>query len=796
MREEKEATAQTRRRQWLAILALGIAALAQCWLLDDHRDAGLILFALAAPMLVIALTGPSSATRLRPALGERRPWRLARLGWAALAIGSNAAALYFLWQDDTSLAGLVLWLASLALVTLAAPASPRLTPQLSRLAPHASLLLAALLLLAAFLRLYRIHDLPPGIFIDETNAALNALQILDGQPVSPFATGWFETPNLYVYYVAGVFRLLGVSFFALKWLSILPGLLTVASLYPLARRAFGPLAALSSLFLLATARWHVHMSRWGWNALLPPLCQVLVAYLLLRGLETERPRDFALAGLALGLSQYTYLAARLIPLTVALFLLHQTLTGRRFLRRHAANLILLAWVSLMAFAPLGLTYLRRPFLFFNRARQVSLLNDLAVAGSLDPLRDNAVEHLLMFNYQGDANPRHNLPGAPMLDPFAAALLPLAVGYALYRWRDRRYALLLLWIGVTLLGGVLSAAAEAPQGYRTLGAMPAVALLVGDLLARLWRRLASPGGKLWRGAVAAALVAGLDLSGYHNFYTYFITYAQDPHTVWGFTPFETGVARAAAAALDTHDVYVAPKLAYFSSLRFATYRRPDQGGGGLAQPPYGTFLPTTDLPLPPSNRDALIVLETQYLSLLSFVTHYYPSAAAYLHRAPDGQPLYLTVEISRQAQANAATGPPPGQGLLGSYFRGEAWQGQPVVQRIDPLLLFHWYGNEPLPNPFSVRWEGEILLPADGAYALTLVGDDGVRLWLDGALVGESLQPDTANVVEAHLELSAGAHPIRVEYFQRGGSKLLEFRWERPGATLELVPPEAFRPLTR
>jgi len=578
MREEKEATAQQRRRQWLVILALGIAALAQCWLLDGHRDAGLILFALAAPMLVIALVGPSPAAHLRPSLGERRPWRLARLGWAALAVGCNAAALYFLWQDDTSLAGLALWLVSLTLVTLAVPVSPRLTPHSSLLTFHSSLLLTIILLLATFLRLYRIHDLPPGIFIDETNAALDALQILDGQLVSPFATGWFETPNLYVYYMAGVFRLLGVSFFALKWLSILPGLLTVASAYPLARRAFGPLAALLGLFLLATARWHIHMSRWGWNALLPPLFQVLVAYLLLRGLETERPRDFALAGLMLGLSQYTYLAARLIPLTVALFLLYQTLTERRFLRRHAINLILLAGVSLMTFAPLGLTYLKRPFLFFNRTRQVSLLNDLAEAGNLEPLRDNAVEHLLMFNYQGDANPRHNLPGAPMLDPVAAALLPLAGGYALYRWRDRRYALLLLWLGVALLGGVLSAAAEAPQSYRTLGAVPAIALLVGDLLARLWRRLVSPGGKLWRGAAAAALIAGLALGGYHNVYAYFITYAQDPCTVWGFTPFETGIARTVAAALDTHDVYVAPKLAYFSSLRFATYQRPAQGGG--------------------------------------------------------------------------------------------------------------------------------------------------------------------------------------------------------------------------
>jgi hypothetical protein len=195
----------------------------------------------------------------------------------------------------------------------------------------------------------------------------------------------------------------------------------------------------------------------------------------------------------------------------------------------------------------------------------------------------------------------------------------------------------------------------------------------------------------------------------------------------------------------------------------------------------------------SDRDALIILETQYLSLVPFIGHYYPEGRVRLHRAPDGQALYITVEVPRWALSRLGPVEPPEQGLLGSYFRGEAWQGEPVMRRIDPLLLFHWYGSDPLPDPFSVRWEGEIVLPAGGPYFFALAGDDGVRLWLDGEIVGESLRPDASNVVEAHLELEAGPHPIRVEYFQRSGAKLIEFRWTRPGAPLELVPPEAFRP---
>jgi hypothetical protein len=65
--------------------------------------------------------------------------------------------------------------------------------------------------------------------------------------------------------------------------------------------------------------------------------------------------------------------------------------------------------------------------------------------------------------------------------------------------------------------------------------------------------------------------------------------------------------------------------------------------------------------------------------------------------------------------------------------------------------------------------------------------------MDGEMIGTSLRPDASNVVEVRLKMKAGPHPIRVEYFQRSGAKFIEFRWTRPGASLELVPPEALQP---
>mgnify|MGYP001407079329 CR=1 FL=1 len=89
----------------------------------------------------------------------------------------------------------------------------------------------------------------------------------------------------------------------------------------------------------------------------------------------------------------------------------------------------------------------------------------------------------------------------MLDPITGSLLILALGIALFqvfrpnarRLGDdddvpgisggHRYALLLLWLLVPLLGGILTRLDEAPQAYRTLPVIGAAVLLAGDAAVR-------------------------------------------------------------------------------------------------------------------------------------------------------------------------------------------------------------------------------------------------------------------------------------------------------------------------
>ena len=131
---------------------------------------------------------------------------------------------------------------------------------------------------------------------------------------------------------------------------------------------------------------------------------------------------------------------------------------------------------------------------------------------------------------------------------------------------------------------------------------------------------------------------------------------------------------------------------------------------------------------------------------------------------------------------------PQHGLVGTYYSTENWTGPPAFTVISPLVLFAWAENEPWAGPFSDSFSGELEAPVDGSYFFSVNGDDGVRLWLDGKVVGEALQPDTANEFNATVSLTAGRHAIRVDHFQRGGGKALELWWQPPNGPRQVVPP--------
>ena len=587
---------------------------------------------------------------------------------------------------------------------------------------------ALIFTLAIFLRTYRLDSIPPGIYVDETNGGLDALYIVEGRDASPFGTGWYGTPNGYLYYMAGIFKLLGANWISLKVVSLIPAILTVPAIYLLGRLMFGPLAGLSAMLLIGVSRWHLSMSRWGWNETAPPLFQILATFFLIRGLRDRRALDYALSGLLTGLSIYTYLSARLAAATLALYILYWLLSDpsgwRASIRRSWLGLVILASAAIVAVAPIAVTYITEPFTFNNRVSEISIFRDVRDQESLAPLTGNIGDILQFFHQTGDLQGKHNLPGEPMTDPITGLLFAVGLAYAILGWRDQRRVLLLLWLVLGLAGSFLGSHHESPQSYRALTALPAVALMAADVLDRVARavyralsELQFAKARRYLPSLAACGVAVLALAGAALWESsvYFGRQAASIDVVRGFNPTENSVARETIAALQAgNEVYLSPNFSSFSPLRFLVYGvvKAQTGRNTLDDRPYQVVLPEVNLPLPDNGHDILLLLGSEYWSLRDYIASLYPNASMELVSLPDGSPIFMRVQVTNEQVSEL-------QGLTKyvTYPDGRAEESAVTQVELSP--------NEV--NASEVIWTGVIRLEHGGEYELR--GEGGLQVFL-------------------------------------------------------------------
>jgi 4-amino-4-deoxy-L-arabinose transferase-like glycosyltransferase len=114
----------------------------------------------------------------------------------------------------------------------------------------------------------------------------------------------------------------------------------------------------------------VLFSRLGFRVISQPLLMALAVAALFRGLRGGRWPWLWLAGLLIGLTAYTYLAARLFPVLLAFALLPLLLDPRtRALR--ARQLLLVALVAFLTALPLLAYFAAHPDAFWVRIGQVA-----------------------------------------------------------------------------------------------------------------------------------------------------------------------------------------------------------------------------------------------------------------------------------------------------------------------------------------------------------------------------------------------------------------------------------------
>jgi hypothetical protein len=125
-----------------------------------------------------------------------------------------------------------------------------------------------------------------------------------------------------------------------------------------------------------------------------------------------------------------------------------------------------------------------------------------------------------------------------------------------------------------------------------------------------------------------------------------------------------------------------------------------------------------------------------------------------------------------------------RGWKGRYYGNAELRGSPELIRDDPAINFDWGEGAPVPwmpaDNFSVVWEQDVTFEP-GTYRFNVRSDDGVRVWIDNALVMNYWKAmDYAYHYVEGVDLE-GTHTIKVEYYERAGGARIHFWWERQGA---------------
>lgn len=374
------------------------------------------------------------------------------------------------------------------------------------------------LCLAGALRLWQLDDVPPGLTHDEANNVHDAAFILRGVHPLYFPVAQGKEP-LYLYSVAMVMALAGSTPLAMRFTSAMWGVLLVALTHAWARKAFGRSVALWAAGGLALSFWGVSTSRMGLRAITWPVF-LTAALLTSRLAERRRPgfADSLVAGLCLGLTLYTYLAARVIPVLLVLFGLTLAITARDRWRQCWRSWLGMLIVAALVAAPLLVHLSDHPSAQIRMGQLDRPLRAL-VEGDPRPLLENVLRTLRVFSFQGDTFVPYNIPGRPLLDPLMSLFFYAGLLIALARWRDPAHALALLWLSVGFFPA-LATGIEAAN-LRGIGAQPALFLFPALAFERL-RRVRILRLRL---SVLAGCLA-LTLLGFLTVRDYFVRWAND------------------------------------------------------------------------------------------------------------------------------------------------------------------------------------------------------------------------------------------------------------------------------
>jgi hypothetical protein len=778
-----------RRGLWLGLAALFVAAVGEYLLFaESSRGWGVGLLLAAALAGVVAWSGARSMPVAFASRGQGTLWR--RIAWRrglalrlagitaamALSIGSIVAYMH----DPYAIFGLqgVLWLAGMALLLLSCafwyprrdavletdegrPTTDdrrstkdegrtvlsvrmkddegrKLNPQSAIRNPQSEapawirleiLVFAGLVALSLITHLALLDQLPWRLHFDEGFAYIEVMRYYRGPAIPLFTTTWAGTslPSMWFGLEGLLMHITGPSLAGVRLGVALAGALTVVPVYGLGRLLAGRMGATLAAFAVAVSAAYVHYSRVSIINVTTPLAWAVCFYFLVKGLRSRRPGDFVWAGLAAGLSMYTYYGTRLLPYLLLVFLAYLLIFHFKASRERLGHFALVGFGFAAGFGPLIGYFMLNPQMWTGRGiSQLNIPPGMPTSWDAIVADWNILAPLLWKDFLGlGVIPgRDTVYYAPFLLPIEAAILVIGASVLVWRWRQPASFLVLLWgLGVILTGGILLDADSIPNFAHWTPAFPAFYLALALPLALCWNSLVRLPGRRLRvaGSILIVMLMAMDLGA--NAYAYLVQY---PPLVPADHSLEGAQGRYVESVPPATHVRSVGYTWVWNELDGPINEMMASPGSSLSR----FFNPSRELPVveEPGRNLAFLFYNDMY-DYLPLMQSYYPGGTAGELRSPDGNLIADTYFVPSSVAASR-------YGVLANLApinvgSGPGWGGQVATVGALP-------GGVQLSYPQAATWTGAFYLSELVPVELHVQGADNARLWVQGRPV----LPDT------------------------------------------------------
>ncbi|MGD0004635.1 MAG: glycosyltransferase family 39 protein [Anaerolineaceae bacterium] len=345
-------------------------------------------------------------------------------------------------------------------------------------------ILAGLLALAFYLRVYRLNDIPLELSTDMASIGLSAREYLFGFEQRIFGIGWFYMPRIsFLPYVASL-KLIGDNLFGLYFPAVIMGTLNILACYLFIWRLFDQhrLAIITAIIMVISPA-HINYSRII-SYMDPWFFGFFALFFLVDGLKGLRKKSLAFAGILTGITVELYPSGKVIIPIIGIFLACIWFYRRQWILNNRDGFLGMVLGFLVIMGPNLVFMITNWANYMARTNEViifdpEVIRHLKTVYKVDTLWmifwEQLKHSVFLFNYYPDLSAQSNYPH-PMYNSLISPMLILGLGTAIFRRRKPEYLITIAsFILILVTGSVLTV--NAPTWTRLVGIIPFSALLI-------------------------------------------------------------------------------------------------------------------------------------------------------------------------------------------------------------------------------------------------------------------------------------------------------------------------------